>query len=97
MTESSKEIGVGAALVERFETQRLPRAQAIKKKVDSGQVLGREDIAFLHQVFEDAKHIKPLADKRPDWQTLVAGAIHLYKEIMDKALANEKSANPGST
>lgn len=97
MTESSKDIGIGAALVERFETQRLPRAQAIKKKVDSGELLGRDDIAFLNQVFEDAKHIKPLADKHPAWQTLVAGAIHLYKEIMDKALANEKAANPGAT
>lgn len=95
MTDTSKDAGVLATLVERFETQRLPRAQIIKKKVDGGAVLGQDDIAFLTQVFEDAKKIKPLADRHPEWQSLVVGALSLYKEIMEKALANEKAAHPG--
>jgi len=95
MTDTSKDAGMLATLVERFETQRLPRAKAIKKKVDGGAVLGQDDIAFLTQVFEDARHITPIADRNPEWQALVAAGMHLYKEIMDKALANEKAANPG--
>lgn len=93
MAESSKDTGVMLTLIERFETQRLPRAQALKTKVDRGDVPSDQDLAFLNQVLEDAQHIKTLVHKHPEWQPLVARAIALYKEITDKALANEKSAS----
>ena len=93
MAESSKDTGVILALIERFETQRLPRAQALKTKVDRGDLLSDQDLAFLNQVLEDAQHIKTLVHKHHEWQPLVAQAIALYKEITDKALANEKSAS----
>ena len=93
MAESSKDTGVILTLIERFETQRLPRAQALKAKVDRGDTLSGQDLAFLNQVLEDAQHIKTLVHKHPEWQSLVARAIALYKEITDKALANETSAS----
>jgi hypothetical protein len=34
----------------------------------------------------------PLVDKHPEWQTTASRAISLYKEITEKALANEKQA-----
>ena len=92
MTEASKDTGVAATLIERFETQRLPRAKALKAKVDRGDLLNEPDLAFLDQVFEDVRHIKPLVQKHHEWQPLLVLAITLYKEITDKALANEKSA-----
>jgi hypothetical protein len=92
MAESTKDTGVLLALFERFETQRLPRALALKEKVDRGDVLSEEDMTFLNQVFEDAQHIKPFLHKHPEWQPLMARAVELYKEITDKALANEKAA-----
>lgn len=91
MTDNSKDIGVIQALVQRFETQRLPHALAIKKKVDQGDVLSESDLTFLKQVFEDAQHIKPYMDKNPDWQPLFSKAVTLYTEIMDKATANEQA------
>ena len=92
MEKSFKDTGVMAALVERFETQRLPRALAIKKSVDRGELLGDTDMTFLKQVFDDAQQIQTFVHKHPEWQSLVARAIGLYKEITDKALANEKAA-----
>ena len=93
MTESFKDTGVMMTLVERFETQRLPRALAIKKSVDQGELLSDMDMAFLKQVFDDAQHIQTFVHKHPEWQPLVARAIALYKEITDKALANETAAD----
>ena len=90
MTEPSKDTGVIIALAKRLETQRLPRAQAIKEKVDQGEVLDEADIEFLKQVFEDAQHVTPLLEKHPEWQSVVSGVVDLYKEIMDKATENEQ-------
>jgi hypothetical protein len=90
MTESSKDTGVILALVERFTKQRLPRAIALKEKVEKGECLSKRDIAFLDEVFKDANRNMPLIDKHPEWQTLAVRAISLYKEITTRALENEK-------
>ena len=93
MTDPDKDTGVIVALAERFETQRLPRARAIKAKVDQGELLDDADIEFLSEVFQDAQHVAPLLEKHPEWQSVVSGAIDLYKEIMDKATENEQRSN----
>ena len=92
MTESPNEAGVVLALVERFNTQRLPRALEIKAKVDAGEPLGDFDLDYLGQVLADARQIQPLAARHPDYQELVARAVHLYREILDKAAENEKKS-----
>lgn len=92
MANTPDDTGVLVALIERFEQQRLPRATAIKAKVDRGEVLSDEDMTFLNQVFEDAQHVKPFLHKHPEWQPLVIRAVELYKANMDKALANEQAA-----
>lgn len=91
MTDSKHDTGVILALAERFETQRLPRALAIKKHVDQGGLLSDEDMRFLNQVMEDARHIKTITDKHPKWQPVVTQTLALYKEIVDKALQNEQA------
>lgn len=92
MSKDSKDEGVITVLLERFNTQRFPRAMSIKEKVDRGEVLSDSDIAFLEEVFSDANEIKPLVDRHPELNELVARVISLYKEITDKALENEKNA-----
>jgi len=92
MKESAEDTGVILALVKRFDEQRLPRAMELKKRVDKGECLSEHDIAFLEEVFREAKHVMPLVDKHPEWQTTASRAISLYKEITEKALANEKQA-----
>lgn len=92
MTDTSHDPGVIHALVERLNTQRLPRALDIKKKVDAGETLDEFDLHFLEGVFRDAETLKPLIDRYPEYQQLVANVIRLYKEIVDKAMENESKA-----
>ena len=89
-----KDTGVVIALINRFETQRLPRARRLKKKVDRGERLDEGDLSFLKSVEEDAKYVRTLVYKHPEWQPFVTQVTALYQEITDKALANEQSSGP---
>ena len=92
MAESpGKDDGIIVALAERFETQRLPRALALKDQVERGERLSEQDLKFLGQVFSEAGQIRTLLDRHPEWQPLVARIMSLYKEITDRALANEQA------
>ena len=90
MTDKSEDAGVIAVLVQRFESERLPRALDLKEKVDQGETLNDIDIAFLEQVLEDANKLGPLLERHDEYHKLVAQATSLYKDITDKALENEK-------
>ena len=96
MTDMSKDAGLIQVLAERMETQRLPRTLSLKDKVDQGETLNEFDIHFLEEVFRDARKIMPLVDRHPEWHDLAARMIHLYKEITDKALKNEKMKSGSS-
>jgi hypothetical protein len=93
MTDESKDAGIIQVLAERMESQRLPRALSIKEKVDRGEPLIDLDIHFLEELFQDAQQIQPLLDRHPEWQPLAAKLMHLYKEITEKGLENEKATN----
>ncbi len=90
MAESTDDTGVILALLERFETQRLPMALALKEKVDRGETLDDIDTGYLEEVFKDAMQVQTLIDRHPEYQELYARAVHLYKEITDKAMENEE-------
>jgi len=92
MTDSSDEEGVILALIERFEKQRLPRLQALKKKTDDGELLSEGDINFLDKVIHDAQQSKHLIDRHPEWQSFCARVVHLYETITENALKNEKGS-----
>lgn len=89
MDKSEGESGIIQVLVNRFETQRLPHALALKEKVDRGERLNDIDIAFLEEVFSDSARIKPLLDKHPEWHKLFIQMSGLYQDIMSKASENE--------
>jgi len=90
VTDSEKDAGIIQVLVMRFETQRLPRALALKKKVDQGEPLNDLDITFLEEVFSDMASIKPMLDRHPEWQQLFVQVSGLYGDIMSKARENEE-------
>jgi len=90
MSSNSDDQGLLAVLVERLEKQRLPRALALKEKVDKGQTLNDFDIAFLEEVFTDAANIRPLLERHPEYHNLVGKVAILYREITERALANQR-------
>jgi hypothetical protein len=96
MSEVSKDSGIATALLTEFTSHRLPRAQALKAKVDRGESLEESDIAFLKDVFNTGEQIKALMDRHPEYQDVYAQATKLYAEITEKALANERAAHPSA-
>jgi hypothetical protein len=90
MNESSRDTGLVTVLMMRLTSQRLPRALALKEKVDQGGRLSDLDIGFLQEVVSDASKLKPLVERHPENQELVARIIHLYSEITTRGLENEK-------
>lgn len=94
MSDDERDAGIIQTLVERLNNQRLPRALDLKARVDAGGTLGGPDIQFLEDVFADARNIQPMLERHPEYQALVAHVIHLYKEILDRAMENEKNRAP---
>jgi acyl CoA:acetate/3-ketoacid CoA transferase len=88
MSESFQDQGVIQALLERFNTQRLPRALVLKEKVDRGEMLEEEEVNYLAAVHEDIRNLRPLVDRHPEYEALVVKGTSLYTEITEKALAN---------
>ncbi len=90
MTEDTKDLGVAITLLERLSKDTLPKAFEIKKRLDLGERLDRWDIEFLEELFKRAEEVKPLVDRHPEYQDVYASAVHLYKQITDQAVLNEK-------
>ena len=93
MSQEQKDLGTITVLLDRLNSHRLPRALALKEKVDKGEVMNELDIAFLEEVFTDANNVGPLVDKYPELNDLVAKLISLYKEITDKGLENQQKVS----
>jgi hypothetical protein len=91
MADASTDDGLIVVLAERLETQRLPRALSLKEKVDAGGILNEFDISFLEEVMDEAQNIRPLVDRHPEWQPLVAKVLDLYNDIVARAVENEKA------
>jgi hypothetical protein len=90
MVDSTRDLGVIAAVLERLKTQRLPRALELKEKVNRGELLDDSDIDFLGQVVADSGQFRTYLDRYPEYKSLAANMMNLYQEITTKALENEK-------
>jgi len=92
MSDAKFDAGMVQVIVERLQSQRLPRALLMKEKVDRGEPLDEFDLNLLQEVLKDATAIRPLVDAHPEWQELAAKMSNLYNEIAQKGLANAKKA-----
>ena len=92
MVDSSNDAGTIQVLLDRLNTQRLPRALEIKKKVDGGERLDDFDVQFLKTVLEDAREGESLATRHPEYQALIGQMLGLYNEITRIALENEQKS-----
>lgn len=90
MDLEQKDKGVIAVLFKRFEDITYPKIQAMKAKVDAGNVLGPRDIAFLDKTLTDAHQIMGLLKRHPEYAPLAEGVLLMYEEIMTKSQENSQ-------
>ena len=91
MAEISKDLGMFAVLAKRMVEERLPKALALKERVERGEKLGDLDMEFLEEVVRGARELLPKVKENPQAESVAARMLQLYAEITEKALANEKS------
>jgi hypothetical protein len=92
VAEISKELGVIAVLAKRMVEERLPKALALKERVDRGETLNELDLNFLEQIVHEANQIMPKMKDDPRVMQVGARMLQLWKEISTKALENEQAA-----
>jgi hypothetical protein len=92
MSEDLKDLGVAIALLERLASETVPKALEIKERLDRGEKLDHWDIEFLDKLGKRAREAQPLVERHPEFQDVYARAVHLYKEITEQALGNEKES-----
>ncbi len=92
MDQNEKDKGVIMVLLERFNKQRLPRALALKKKVDSGEVLDDYDHKYMQDLQKDAGEVRPIIERNPEYKDLAANITNLWNEIIEKDIENQKKA-----
>ncbi|MCP5267598.1 MAG: hypothetical protein H6943_01025 [Zoogloeaceae bacterium] len=90
MTAMDKDAGMIQVLLDRFNSQRLPRALEMKAKVDQGEKLEAFEVDYLADIGKDIHVIKGLIDRHPEYESLVVKGMQLYTEITRKALENEQ-------
>ena len=92
MDQKEKDKGMIMVLLERFNKQRLPRALALKEKVDSGELLDDYDHKYIKELQKDASEVMLIIERNPEYKDLAANIINLYKQIIEKDTENQKQA-----
>ena len=82
--------GIIQTLLMEFEQHRLPRLLRLKDKVDRGEAVNDVDFDFLCKQVNDACISKHLTVNFPELQEFCLHMGHMYKELCDRAVENEK-------
>jgi len=91
MDQDTKDEGTIEALLMRMKEYRLPRAKRMQVRVNAGEKLSDNDIAFLKRVYDDSRNTTALFERHPEYAELRIRALDLYSEIITRALENEKA------
>jgi len=90
MTNVLDDPGVLQVVLEEYEKHKLPRMNTIKESVDTGDLLDREELAFLRTLYQEINSYESFVESHPEFKTLYVNFVHLYCSIMDAALDNEQ-------
>jgi replicative DNA helicase len=91
MSDDTEETGMITVLLERLNEFRLPRLLELKERMDAGETLSDNDMAFLERAMEDTRSAHVYIDRHPEVQPVYARVIALYEEVISLGLANEKT------
>ena len=86
-------LGVFHSVMLEFEQHRLPRLLRLKDKVDNGEIINDGDFEFLSKEIKDACTSRHLIVIYPELEEFCLLRGHIYKELCDKAVENEKKQN----
>ena len=84
-------VGVFHTLMLEFERHHLPRLLRLKDKVDNGEAINDVDFDFLCNEIKNACMTKHMTVIYPELEDFCLCVGHLYKELCDKAVENEKN------
>ena len=93
MSDHPDDTATMQVLLDRLVKFRLPRALALKERVDKGERLEEADIAFLKSALEDAQNGQHFVARNPELHSIGSQIAQLYDDIVSKALENEKKAS----
>lgn len=91
MTASKKDLGIAQVLLQRLNEQLLPYALELKHRVDKGELLTDYDQEFLKEATEQARFIRPMLERQPQYKPVAHQVFALFEQIAAKALENEKA------
>jgi hypothetical protein len=91
VSELTNDQNILTVLATRLVEQRIPRLELLKAQLDRGTPLTDYDIGFLKEALADAQGNAMLIARHPNLQALAGQVVHLYKEIMDKAIEVESN------
>ena len=92
MLDPAHDEGTIQVLLERLTQYRLPRAVALKQRVDAGGLLDDNDIDFLGRVLEDSASARALMERHPELHDLLGQLASLYSDIIATATINEQKS-----
>ena len=92
MSQHTDDMATLQTLLDRLVKFRLPRAMALKERVDAGERMTDTDIAFMKDALEDAQDGQHFVARNPEFHQLGIQLVQLYEHIVEKATENEKKA-----
>lgn len=93
MSEKDDDAGTITALLERFNHWQLPRAQALKAKMERGEALDAHELDFLASLLESAQEVLPIVERNPEVHQLAAQAFAFYAELVALAAERDESSS----